>query len=275
MSGADRFPLSLHQLTALDAPPARLVELAGQAGCAHVCLFTYVPEAARGRYPLVTAADVPDLHARMADAGVSLCNLEVFPLDGREDFDGFAKALETGAALGATKATAHIHEVSGRQEAAARFAAFCDLAAPYGIVAGLEFNAFTGVADIVSGAAIVRAAERANGQLVCDALHLFRNGGSVADLAAQADIVGYAQLSDGPLSRPREEWWPEAVRSRALPGQGELPLVELVAALREGTVIEIEVPRADDAKAGMDAAQRVERAVAATRAVIALAGKSA
>jgi sugar phosphate isomerase/epimerase len=269
MSDVGRFPLSLHQLTALDAPPARLIELAGRSACEHVCLFTYVPEAARGRYPLVTASDVPDLRARMEGDGVSLCNLEVFPLDGREDLAAFAQALETGAALGATKATAHVHNISGSQEAVARFAAFCDLAAPFGIAAGLEFNAFSGVGDIVSAAAIVRAAARPNGQLVCDALHLFRNGGIVADAAANADIVAYAQLSDGPLSRPREEWWAEAVRARALPGDGELPLVELVAALREGTVIEIEVPRAQDAKAGMSAADRVNRAVAATRAVLA------
>ncbi|MFC3215911.1 hypothetical protein [Novosphingobium panipatense] len=43
--------LSLHQLTALDASPVRLVELAGDAGCRHVCIFTFVPEAAQGRYP--------------------------------------------------------------------------------------------------------------------------------------------------------------------------------------------------------------------------------
>lgn len=275
MSAVDRFPLSLHQLTALDAAPSRLIDLAGRAGCAHVCLFTHVPEAARGRYPLVTAADVPDLRARMDAEGVSLCNLEVFPLDGNEDHAAFAVALETGAALGATRATAHIHEASGFDEAVARFAAFCDLARPYGIIAGLEFNAFSGVCDIGSAAAIVRAAGRANGQLVCDALHLFRNGGSVVDLAAHTDIVGYAQLSDGPLVLKSEEWWREAVRSRALPGMGELPLVGLVAALREGTVIEIEVPRADDAKAGINAETRIERAVAATRAVIARAGELA
>jgi sugar phosphate isomerase/epimerase len=271
----NRFPLSLHQLTALDATPAALIELAGRNGCAHVCLFTHVPEAAQGRYPLVTNAHVPDLLARLEGEGVSLCNLEVFPLDGNEDFAAFERGLETGAALGATRATVHIHDAAGHHEATDRLSAFCDLAAPFGIVAGLEFNAFSGVCDIASAAAIVRAAGRRNGQLVCDSLHLFRNGGSVAQLTAVADIVGYAQLSDGPLSRPREEWWTEAVRSRELPGQGELPLVDFVAALRDATVIEIEVPRAFDANAGMDAATRVSRAVEASRAVIVRAAATA
>lgn len=260
------FALSLHHLTALDASPARLVELAGDAGCDHVCLFTFVPEAARGRYKLVSADDIPDLRTRMADTGVSLCNLEVFPLDGREDRDAFARALDVGAALGATKATAHVHEVSGLAEAADRFAAFCDLAAGHGIVGGLEFMGFSAIADIASAAQVVRAA--GCGGLACDVLHMVRNGGTVADVAAHADLIGYAQLCDGPLSRPREEWWAEAVRMREWPGHGEFPLVEMVRALREGTVIEVEVPRADDARAGMTDAERVARAVAATRAVL-------
>lgn len=266
MSATSRFALSLHQLTALDASPARLVELAGAEGCDHVCLFTFVPEAARGRYPLVSAADVPDLSARMADAGVSLRNLEVFPLDGSEDFDAFARALQTGAKLGATKATVHVHEVSGIGEAVDRFGAFCDLAAGFGIIPGLEFMGFSAIADIGVAAAVVRGAGKGN--IACDVLHLIRNGGSVADVAAHADIIGYAQLCDGPLSRPREEWWAEAVRARELPGSGEFPLVEIVRTLRDGTVIEVEVPRADDAKAGMTDAERVSRAVAATRTVL-------
>lgn len=266
MMAGNRFALSLHQLTALDASPARLVELAADVRCEHVCLFTFVPEAARGRYPEVRAADAAELRARLADAGVSVCNLEVFPLDGSEDRDAFARALDVGAGLGATRATAHVHGTSGRDEAADRFGAFCDLAAGYGIVAGLEFMSFSAIHDIGMAAQVVRAAGR--GSIACDALHLFRNGGTCADVANHADLIGYAQLCDGPLDRPREEWWAEAVRSRDLPGAGELPLVQMVQALREGTVIEVEVPRAQDAKAGMPDIERVRRAVAATRQVL-------
>ncbi len=265
------FPVSLHQLTSLDSSPAELVAQAGAHGCDHVCLFTYVPAAAAGRYPLVMPADVPDLRRRMADAGASLCNIEVFPLNGQEDWAGFDAALETGAALGATKATAHVHDATSPEEAIARFAAFCDRAAPYGITAGLEFHAFTGIPDIAAAAAVVRGANRPNGQLVCDSLHLIRNGGSVADVRAHADIIGYGQMSDGPLVRPRDDWWKEAVSDRALPGTGGLPLVEIFAALRPGTVIEVEVPQGPAAKAGVPAAERVRRAVEATRTVLAAA----
>lgn len=265
---ASRFPLSLHHLNAFDVSHAELIALAGETGCDHVCLFTYVPEAARGLYPVVMPQDVPLLRERLAAARVTLCNLEVFPLDGQEDWPGYDAALATGAALGASRATAHIHGTDDPEVGAARFAAFCDLAAQHGITAGLEFHAFTSVPDIIAAARIVRAAGRANGQLVCDALHLIRNGGGPADVAENADIIGYAQISDGPLARPREQWWREAISERALPGEGEFPLRQIVASLRPGTIIEIEVPQGAARKAGVSARDRIAHVVAASRTLL-------
>ncbi len=263
-----RFALSLHHLTALELDPCQLVEQAGREQCDHICLFAYVPDAARKFYPQVGREDVADLRACLDVHGVTLCNIEVFPLDGHEDRDGFARALETGAALGAVRATAHLHDVSDQSIAVDRFGAFCDLAVRFGVTAGLEFNAFSAVADIGSASAIVRAADRSNGELVCDALHLFRNGGSPRDVAANADLIGYAQFCDGPLQQEREAWWREAIGTRAYPGEGAFPLISMAEALRAGTVVEVEVPRKDDAKAGIDATTRIARAVAATRAVL-------
>ncbi|KHK93654.1 hypothetical protein LK12_02280 [Novosphingobium malaysiense] len=263
-----RFALSLHHLTALELDPCALVAQAGRTGCDHVCLFTYVPEAARKHYPLVDSGAVPDLRSCFASEGVSVCNLEVFPLDGREDWEGFARSLETGAALGATRATAHVHDVAYRHEAVERFAAFCDFADRFGLSAGLEFNAFSAVCDIGSAAAVVREADRPNGQLVCDVLHLVRNGGDAEAVAANADLIGYAQFCDGPLHLDRDAWWREAVGTRGIPGEGAFPLVEIARKLRDDTVIEVEVPRKADARSGVDAPTRIARAVSATREVL-------
>jgi sugar phosphate isomerase/epimerase len=267
--GARRFPLSLHHLNAFDVSHAELLTIAGEFGCDHVCMFTHVPEAARAIYPCITPDQVPMLRDVQRSSGVTLCNLEVFPLDGQEDWAAFARALETGAALGATRATTHIHNAPDHETAVARFVAFCDLAAPYGISPGLEFNAFAGVKDIRSATAIVRDADRPNGALVCDMLHLIRNGGGPDDAARAADIIGYVQISDGPLSLPEKDWWHEAIRERALPGQGQFPIVETVRHMRPGTVIDIEVPQTAARKAGVSARDRIGRAVEATRQVLA------
>src|SRR3546814_3127050 len=73
--------LSLHHLTALDATPAELATIAGRLECQHITLFTHVPEQARAMFPCVMPDDVPALSDALASANVSVCNLEVFPLD--------------------------------------------------------------------------------------------------------------------------------------------------------------------------------------------------
>jgi sugar phosphate isomerase/epimerase len=257
-----RHPLSLHHLTALDASPAELIAIAGALGCAHVTLFTYVPEAARHVYPVVTAEAVAELRAAFDRSAVSLCNLEVFPLDSNPDWQGFERGLAVGAALGAHKATAHIHDADD-STAEHRLTRFCDMAAAYGIEAGLEFNAFSAVKTLPAAAAIIRAT--GFGSLVCDMLHLFRSGGTPQDVASATDLIGYAQLCDGPTTIPDEGRWHEAIRERLPPGDGVFPLREAVEALQPGTILEIEVPQTAARKAGVPPFDRARRAVKAAR----------
>lgn len=259
--------LSLHPLTALDAPPIALIGHAAALAVPLVCLFTHVPPAIAGKYPQVSRADVASVGAALADAGVGLCNLEVFPLDRDGALDHLEEGLAIGAALGASKATAHIHEIDGPQQAIDRFAAFADLAARHGIVAGLEFNNFSAIRDIWAAEAVVRGGGR--GALVLDALHLVRGGGVPEDVALAADLIGYAQLSDGPPAIAEEDRWREAVVERALPGDGSFPLAAMLAPLAPDVVVEVEVPQGAARKAGVPALERCRRAVEAARRVMA------
>ena len=259
--------LSLHHLTALDTTPAELIRIAGQLGCSHVCLFTYVPAQVRHMFPLVTDAQRPALKDALAAANVALGNLEVFPLDAEALPEDFRAALATGAALGASRATAHIH-TPDLPTAIARFGDFCDLAADYGLKAGLEFNGFSAVRDATTAAAIVRAAGRPNGEIALDMLHLMRSGGTAADVASIADLIGYAQLCDGPLFLPENARWREAIEERMVPGEGEFPLAQLLAPLGADTLFDVEVPQTAARKAGISAHERARRAVAASRAIL-------
>ena len=253
----------MHPLNVIDAQPVELIEIAGRLQVPLVCLFTFVPAAAAGRFPLVAPADVAATADALNQAGVRLCNLEVFPLDRDGDLERFAEGLETGAALGASKATAHIHEIESEQQAIDRFGAFAAMAAGYGIEAGLEFNNFSAVKDISAAARIVRTSAR--GSLVLDTLHLIRSGGAAADVQAFAGLVGYAQLSDGPLKMPAERRWHEAVAERLLPGDGAFPLPELLRPLGSAVVFEVEVPQGAARKAGTIAYERARRSVEAAR----------
>lgn len=259
--------LSLHQLTALDASPLELVAIAGGLEVDFVCLFTHVPEPAAGRYPFVDRADVDSLRAALDDRGVRLGNVEVFPLDRSGPRDEFEPALAIGAQLGATRATAHVHNIACVQEASDRFAAFAAQAASHGLIAGLEFNNFSAVTDLDYAARIVRAARA--GSVVLDTLHLVRSGGTAEDVVLAAALIDYAQLSDGPAVMPKNERWREAVAERLPPGEGDFPLAALIAPLAYDTLFEVEVPQSAAYKAGVPALDRCRRAVAASRALLA------
>ncbi|WP_342449746.1 sugar phosphate isomerase/epimerase family protein [Sphingomonas jejuensis] len=256
----------MHQLTALDAPPRMLTDAAAALGCAGVCLFTHVPDAARGKFPAVTHDDVQPLRSALAAAGMVVANVEVFPLDGAP-IEGFATGLDLAALLGAVRATAHVHGASG-QEAIDRFAAFARLCRTHGIVAGLEFNRFSAVPDLPTAAAIVRAVRPEPADMVLDLLHLVRSGGTPAEVAAAADLVSYAQVSDGPAAIDDGGRWHEAVSERMLPGEGAFPISRLLSPLRSGTIISVEVPRKSARLAGAGPVDRIGAAVAATRAIL-------
>lgn len=258
--------LSLHPLNALDASPAELIDIAGRLDVGLVCLFTYVPESAAGLYPLVRPEDVPTLQQALDDKGVRVCNLEVFPLDRDGLPDDLLPGLETGAQLGASKATAHIHEIESEQQAVDRFAAFAERATSFEITAGLEFHNFSAVRDVGTAERIVRAA--GGGSLVLDTLHLVRGGGTAADAARVADLAGYIQLSDGPLEIAPEQRWREAVSERALPGTGALPLLEIIRPLTASAIYEVEVPQSVARKSGVGAYERCRRSVEAGRRLL-------
>lgn len=260
--------LSLHQLTALDVAPIELVVMAGQLGCQSVCVFTHVPVVARHVYPVVTPDMVGAMREAMRQADVGISNLEVFPLDGETDTRDFEEGLAVGAALWCTRATAHVHD-AGLAAATARFAAFCDQAARHGIDAGLEFNGFSGVRDAAMASDIVRGANRPNGRIVLDLLHLVRRGGGVEDVAMIADLIDFVQLCDGPAEVAAEQRWREAVGERQLPGDGAFNLRALLAPLRAGTIVDVEVPQSTLRKAGMAPLDRARHAVAASRKVLA------
>ena len=78
-----------------------------------------------------------------------------------------------------------------------------------------------------------------------DAIHLSRTGGAPADLAdVPPRYIRSAQLCDAPSQRPatNEAIIQEARSGRLPPGDGELPLRELLAALPQDTALGVEVP---------------------------------
>jgi sugar phosphate isomerase/epimerase len=100
-------------------------------------------------------------------------------------------------------------------------------------------------------------------------MHLVRSGSGAADLAAlNPDLIGYAQLNDATLQPRTDNYMEEAMFERLVPGEGELPLHDILTSLPPDTMIEIEVPRRSLALAGVSPIDRVRPCVDAARRLL-------
>jgi sugar phosphate isomerase/epimerase len=199
---------------------------------------------------------------RLKDAGVSVLDTEFLRFEPEHPIgipEGF---LEVSARLGAK----HVLVMSAEPEEARtieRFGDLCDRAAQYGLHVGLEFAIYTGVRTLADAGRVVGKAKRANASVVVDALHFSRSGGLPAHIGqVDPSLFRYAQICDASADMPGPTDTPALIREartgRLLPGEGVLPLRELVAALPAGGPLAIEAPCR--ASADLPAVERAKRA---------------
>lgn len=152
-----------------------------------------------------------------------------FALVGAEE----AAFLDDAVALGVPSVTA-LEAFGARfavDELAGCFATLCDRAAERGLRVHLEFTPFGGIPDLETAWEVVSRAGRANGGLVLDTWHYLRGRPDDALLdRIPGDRIHAVHVSDGPLES-QLDLVDETMRDRRLPGEGEWPLVELLARL--------------------------------------------
>jgi sugar phosphate isomerase/epimerase len=269
-------PISLEQLTVDEASPEELVAIAAALHCQHVSLFLRQPGSGLHWNPLVTDATFRQtLARRMADGGVSPYTVEFFSLSPRAQVEPYRPAFECAAELGAKRLSVLVSDPE-EERRLERFCELCDRAAEFGLGVNVEFVAITQLRSLRDALRLVTRANRPNGGIMVDTLHLMRSGSTVAELAA-ADPrwIGGAQFSDGPLEMPADKQLFEALSERMLPGQGEFPLREFVNALPPGVPIGVEVPMQSLKDRGVGPMERARMAVEAARRVIGEAGAAA
>ena len=272
MTGATRRQISLAHLTVLDTTPPELVTVAAAAGfrtigirltaTPSVGVPPYTEEMLRGG-PLVR-----ETLRRLADTGVSVLDTEFLRFEPDQPVGVPEGFLEVSARLGAK----HVLVMSAEPEEARTLERFCDLcdrAAAYGLQVCLEFAIYTGVRTLAHAADMVARSKRANASVLIDALHFSRSGGLPAHVASvDPSLLRYAQICDAGPDMPgptdTSALIREARTGRLLPGEGVLPLAELVAALPEEAPVAIEAPcRATADLRAVERAKRAYRALAA------------
>jgi sugar phosphate isomerase/epimerase len=163
---------------------------------------------------------------------------------GRAVEDAALRLIDTGGELGAR----HVLIVSANPVLADtqyQFAVLCERAAGAGMRAVFEFLMISEVKTLAQALEVVRGVGHPAGGVLVDALHLQRCGAAPDDLRGLAPaLLPYAQLCDGPaaLMEPGPQAYLEdAIDGRSAPGEGGLPLVDLLNALPAGIPLSLEV----------------------------------
>ena len=265
--------MSLAHLTVLDTTPPELVSVAAAAGFRTIGIrLTATPSVGIPPYDILS--DGPLLREtlrRLADTGVSVLDTEFLRFEPENPVgipEGF---LEVSARLGARNVLVMSAEP---QEARTieRLCELCDRAARYGLHVCLEFAIYTGVRTLAHAAHVVAQSKRPNASVLIDALHFSRSGGLPAHIAqVDPSLFRYAQICDASADMPGPGDTPALIREartgRLLPGEGVLPLAELVAALPDTVPLAVEAPCR--ATADLPAVERATRAYRALAALVA------
>lgn len=264
-------PLALAQLTAIELAPPQLIAVAAAHGCATAGLRLIPVVPGGDAFPLQDdEALLRETKRVIADTGTGVGDLEIVMLRPDTDVRSFEPFLHAGGELGARHVLVAGYDAD-EARLTASFAAFCDLAAPYGLTADLEFMPWSDVPDMATATRIALAAARPNAGVLLDPLHFDRSGSTMADLAATPPaLLHYWQICDGPAERPTttEGLLHTARAERLFPGEGGIDLLPIARAMSRSLPVSIEVPKAELART-VPAAERVRRAVEATRRVLA------
>ena len=251
--------LALDHLTLLDIAPPDFVGLAAGAGFDAVGLRIAPATADESPWPMSPGSRMlADTVARCQDTGVTVLDAEMIRLTPRTDLVAAEAVLEAAAELKASHLTT-IGEDPDLTRLCERFAELTRMAAPYGVRPLIEFMAYKTVRTLDDAVAI---AAGSGGGVLLDALHIQRCGADIAQIARMdRALLGYVQLCDAPLEPPGEAGLPgdrvlprgqtpdggaaarEARAGRLLPGEGSLPLTELLSVLPATIPVAVEAPR--------------------------------
>ena len=253
--------LGIEFITALGQDPVAFVHLAADLGVPRIGLalapIVLVPEDAP-RWSLREDAGLRGaVETALAEREVEIMLGEGFLLHPQMDVANACGDMDLLAELGALR----VNVVSLETDAARgvdQFAQFASMAAARGMRPTLEFMPGSGAPDLGSALAIVEASHCPTAGVLIDAMHHFRSGCTVAQLAALDPArIGHIQLCDVPLVSVAPSYMDEAKFERGAPGEGELPLAAMVAALPADLPLGLECPQRSRALAGMDHHDRI------------------
>jgi sugar phosphate isomerase/epimerase len=257
----------------MEVTPPEAVRIAGMTGYQGVSL------AAGNRFLPPGMATGPRVDSVLDDAalsretlaqsrrtGVALDLLEGIILSPALDVRSIPEVLDVMQELGIPQ-LATFDADPERARAQSSLAALCELATARGLDVCIEFHPHSGLRSIDEAVALIETGHYPGLGILVDALHLARGGGAPSDVARiDPRLIACAQFCDAPAASPsREAYRHEAMFERQVPGDGELPLRDLLDAIPHDRIIYLEVPMKSLRDRGVNAHDRAQRALAGMR----------
>jgi sugar phosphate isomerase/epimerase len=266
--------LGIEMLSVFGMPPIDYVQVVADLGCRYITTGLDGFVVKQLGYQPFSLRDDPTLRrellAAMDDRGVSLSLGEGLLIAPGVDVRSYAADLDIMAQLQIPR----INTVSLEPDRARTFdqlAVLTEVAADRGIVTSVEPVPGLTIADLPTAMAAVEHVGREEVSLLIDTMHVARSGAGPDELRAlPAERIGYVQLCDVPLRSTKEyRYAEEAMYHRMAPGEGELPLADMLAALPGDCVVGLEVPMLSRAEAGLSAYDRLLPCIQSARSLLA------
>ena len=207
-----------------DVAPADMVSVASVAGWPAVGIWfdgkTWSDSASR------------EVRRRLDDTGVIALDIE--PIIPSEDGNDFAEQLIEAAAVIGARHILFTSRLKDQVRTTDRYQQVCEMARPHGINVVCEFLPIFPLNTLSMAAEIVADSRATNGGVLIDNLHLSRSGSSVEDVQAMPiKLFPYLQICDAVAERPADfgGLLDEALNGRLCPGEGSLPIAELLQAI--------------------------------------------
>lgn len=249
--------VGMDPLTMLDVSPPEFVTIAREAGFDSVSLRVVASTPGEEPWPMsIGSPMLEETVRRLDDTGNGMLAVEVFRIGPGTRPGDYKDAFEAGARLGARYVTVNSDDPD-IERATETFAALTAEAKNYGLRTLIEPIIYTQVSNLDE--AIHVAEHSGGGGILLDTLHFHRYGGRLEQLRSlDPDLLSYVQLCDAPLAPsdglPRPSKLPggqstdgtdlqlESRAMRLLPGDGELPLADFLAALPKEVPVSVEAP---------------------------------
>ena len=173
-----------------------------------------------------------EVRQRLDDTGIVALDIE--PIIPSVDGNDFAEQLIEAAAIIGAQHILFTSRLKDQARTTERYQQVCELAEPHGIKVVCEFLPIFPLNTLSMAAEIVGTSGASTGGVLIDNLHLSRSGSAIDEVKAMPiNLFPYLQICDAPAQSPTNfgGLLDEALNGRLCPGEGSLPIVELLNAI--------------------------------------------